>query len=112
MRRDRWHVIEEEGGALVLARRWPLRFDLAVSTRLPDGGRRWIAHQVRQDVWRALRGLRGFVPAVRVLRRAGGVCVTAGGEVEGRFDRGHAEACIADVLEDRTNRARWLGARR
>lgn len=112
MSRDRWQVIEEEGGALIMARRWPLRFDLAVSTQLPDGGRRWIAHQVRQDVWRALRGLRGFVPAVRVLRRAGGLCVTAGGEVAGRFDRGHAEACITDVLEDRSNRTRWLRARR
>ncbi|NCQ25021.1 MAG: hypothetical protein COW54_07430 [Rhodobacteraceae bacterium CG17_big_fil_post_rev_8_21_14_2_50_63_15] len=108
MSRNRWHVIEEEDGALIVARRWPLRFDLAVSTRLPDGGRRWIAHQVRQDVWRALRGLRGFAPAVRVIREAGGLCVVAGGEVQGRFDRIRAEARIVDVLENRTNRARWL----
>lgn len=109
MRRDRWHVIEEEGGALVMARRWPLRFDLAVSAQLPDAGRRWIAHQLRQDLWRALRGIRGFAPAVRVVRHTGGLCVTAGGEVAGRFDRAHAEARIAAMLADRANRARWLG---
>lgn len=112
MSRDRWHVIEEEGGALIIARRWPVRFDLAVSTELPDGGRRWIAHQVRQDLWRSLRRLRGFVPAVRVMRGAGGLSITAGGEVRGRCDRGQAEARIAAMLEDRHNRARWLGGRR
>lgn len=112
MGRDRWHVIETQDGALIVARRWPMRFDLAVGTELPDAGRRWIAHQVRQDVWRALRRLRGFVPAVRVSRRAGGLDITAGGEVDGQFDRGQAEARIADILEDRDNRARWLSGRR
>ncbi|WP_294613967.1 hypothetical protein [uncultured Roseovarius sp.] len=106
MGRDRWHEVEE-AGALVVARRWPVRFDLAVVTVLPRGGRRFLAHQVRQDMWRALQGLRGFVPAVRVTRTAGGLEVVAGGEVRGRFDRAHAEARIAAVLDDEANRARW-----
>ena len=113
MSRNRWHMVEEEGGALTLARRLPARFDLAVETVLPGtAGRRRVAHRVRQDIWRALRGLRGFAPAVRVVRGAGGLCVRAGGEVEGRFDRVQAEARIAEVLEDKANRARWTGCAR
>ncbi|SFN57575.1 hypothetical protein SAMN04487859_10569 [Roseovarius lutimaris] len=108
MGRDRWHEIEEEGGALVVARRWPVRFDLAVATRLPKGGRRYLAHLIRQDMWRALQTLRGFIPAVRVTRSYGGLEVVAGGEVQGRFDRADAEARIAAVLEDPANRARWM----
>ncbi len=107
MGRNRWHEIEEEG-ALIVARRWPVRFDLAVATVLPRGGRRYLAHQVRQDMWRALQALRGFAPAVRVTRGESGLAVVAGGEVQGRFDRADAEARIAAVLEDPGNRARWM----
>ena len=108
MGRDRWHEIEEEGGALVVARRWPVRFDLAVATQFPRGGRRYLAHLVRQDIWRALQALRGFAPAVRVTRCDSGLEVIAGAEVQGRFDRADAEARIAVVLEDQANRARWM----
>lgn len=106
-RRDRWHILEEDG-ALTLARRLPVRFDLAVRTRLPAGGRLRIARQVRQDMWRALRHLRGFAPAVRVERRDGGLLVTAGGQVDGPLPRALAEARIGAVLEDPANRARWM----
>lgn len=113
MARDRWHVIEEEGGALTLTRRVPVRFDLAVETVLPGAtGRRRLAHLVRQDLWRALQTLRGYAPAVRVMRGAGGMRVVAGGAVAGRFDRAGCEARLAAVLEDPDNRARWMrGAR-
>ncbi|EAQ27566.1 hypothetical protein [Roseovarius sp. 217] len=108
MGRDRWHVIEEEG-ALTLARRVPVRFDLAVETVLPGvTGRRRLAHLVRQDLWRALQSLRGYAPVVQVTRRADVMQVRAGGAVAGRFDRAKCEALIAVVLEDADNRARWM----
>ena len=107
MRRNRWHILEEDG-ALILARRVPVRFDLAVVTSLPRGGKRRVAQQVRQDIWRALRHLRGFAPAVRVAEGPDGLIVTAGGQVDGAFPLGQAEARIAEVLEDRANRARWM----
>ena len=34
MGRSRWHVIEDEDGALTVTRRLPVRFDLAVETIL------------------------------------------------------------------------------
>ncbi|MFB9149746.1 hypothetical protein [Roseovarius ramblicola] len=112
MARDRWHVIEEEG-ALVLARRLPARFDLAAETVLTGQvGRRRLAHLVRQDMWRALRHLRGFAPVVRVARIPGGLHLRAGGAVAGRFARADAEARIAALLADPGRRARWTGGGR
>ena len=106
MRRDRWHILEE-AGALVLARRWPVRFDLAVRREMPSVGRHRLARQIRQDVWRALRRLRGFSPAVRIEEDGGVLLVTAGGQVDGPLPRAFAEARIAEVLDDPANRARW-----
>ncbi|MCA0938342.1 hypothetical protein LCM08_23785 [Salipiger pacificus] len=103
-----WHMVRE-GGAVTLARRSPARFDLKVETLLPPVGRpERLAHQVRQDMWRALRDLRGFAPVVRVQPCAGGVTVEAGGEVAGALPRKAVELRIAEVLEDRANRARWV----
>ncbi|MEO0360348.1 MAG: hypothetical protein AAF322_04530, partial [Pseudomonadota bacterium] len=70
-----------------------------------------LAHQVRQDVWRALRRLRGFSPAVEVRDAPGGVTVRAGGRVDGPVPPGAAER-IASVLADERNRRRWLACAR
>lgn len=107
MTRRGWHITGE-GETLTVARRMPLRFDLCVATRLPDGGRLRVATQIRQDMWRALQGLRGFAPAVQVTRRDGGLDVLAGGQVTGRVAKAQAEARIAEVLENPGNRARWI----
>lgn len=108
MGRGRWHVIEAEG-ALTLARRLPVRFDLVAETVLPDAvGRRRLAHLVRQDLWRMLRRLRGFAPAVRVRRVAAGLHVVAGGGVAGPVPPG-AQARVAWLLDDPRHRARWTG---
>lgn len=107
MSRNHWHILHEED-ALTMARRVPVRFDLQVTTQLGVGDKLRLARQVRQDIWRALRGLRGFAPAVRIERAARGLRVTAGGQVDGPLPRARAEARIADVLQDPANRARWM----
>ena len=106
MARNRWHILTEDG-ALTMARRVPVRFDLSVETRLERGGKARIAQQVRQDIWRALRDLRGFAPVVRVEACEAGLKVTAGGQVDGPVPRKAAEARIAQVLDNPANRARW-----
>ena len=111
MPRDRWHEIEEEG-ALTLTRRMPVRFDLAVEGWLPEAPRRRVAHRLRQDMWRELQDLRGFAPAVKVWRVAGGLRVCAGGAVAARFARAAAEARIAALFEDPARVARWTGVDR
>ncbi|AJE48091.1 hypothetical protein [Celeribacter indicus] len=110
MGRRGWHIVETEG-ALRLARRHPARFDFAATTVLPGGAelsRRRIAHQVRQDMWRALRDLRGFSPVVEVVPRDGGMKITAGGSVAGRFPKDASTARVAALLEAPDLRARWV----
>jgi hypothetical protein len=109
---DRWHLTREEDGALTLARRLPVRFDLAVDGRVPEAPRARVAHRLRHDMWRALRHLRGFAPVVRVWRVPGGLHVRAGGAVAGRVARADAEARIAALFEDRARVLRWTGAGR
>lgn len=113
VRQGGWHV-ERAGDVLVLARRWPARFDLAVGTVFTGvgqgGSRARLAHQLRQDAWRCLRHLRGFWPAVRIVRRADDLLVTVGGGLDhkGAARAGQAEALLSQLLDDPVQRARWL----
>lgn len=110
MARRGWHILREEG-ALVLTRRLPPRFDLSAETRLPGGRKAAVAHQVRQDLWRALQGLRGFCPVVRVEDAGQGLRVIAGGRVAGPVPA-TARGRIAALLEDPVRRARWIAQAR
>ncbi|TFL16715.1 hypothetical protein DR046_18665 [Jannaschia formosa] len=89
-----------------MTRRLPLRWDVAASARMPDLGRRRLAHAVRQDLWRMLQDLRGFSPAVEVVRANGLCCVRAGGRVDGRRPP-DLPARIIDLLQDPHCRAAW-----
>lgn len=101
----RWHILTS-GDTLTLARHLPPRFDVVAETRLPAMGRRRLAHQVRQDMWRALRRLRGFSPVVEVSRDGDGLRLRAGGRVAGGCPPATSDR-IAAVLADPGNRARW-----
>ena len=72
--------------------------------------RSWHAHQIRQDMWRKLQGMRGFSPVVEVTATGPGsgqaLRVRAGGQVMGRVPS-NAAGLIADVLENPADRARW-----
>ncbi|MBA85307.1 hypothetical protein ACSSNL_02125 [Thalassobius sp. S69A] len=108
MARTKWHILTEDG-ALTLARRLPVRFDLAVQTVLPRCGRRRLAMQIRQDMWRLLRDLRGFAPVVRVEYLPEGLRVIAGGQVgQAPFPKRASEEKLRQMLSDRNNRSRWL----
>ena len=104
--RGGWHLDKGAAG-LTLSRRVPVRFDLAVETVLPRVHALRLAHQLRQDVWRALRRQRGFAPAVRIVPDGVALRVTAGGQVDGPFPRARAEAALRAVLDCPANRARW-----
>lgn len=102
----RWHITHQDG-TVTLSRHLPARFDVAGHTHLPPARPVRLAHQIRQDLWRAVSQLRGFSPVVRLEPIAEGWSVTAGGRVMGRVTP-HAQAAIQDVLNDVTKRARWL----
>ena len=101
-----WHILREDG-VLTLCRQAPARLDVSAATVLPAGDPVRLAHQIRQDMWRAVRNVRGFSPVVRLEQRVGGIAVTAGGQVMGPVAPG-LPARIAAVLENPANRRRWL----
>lgn len=97
-----------EGARLTLARRTPARWDVAVQTVLTgcaDSNRAAIAHQIRQDLWRALARVRGFSPIVEVTRSGDDMHVRAGGRLD--VPAPDLTAQIARVLEHPAARARW-----
>lgn len=91
----------------MLMRQAPPWFDVAVSVELPLADPLRLAHQIRQDMWRAVQTVRGFSPVIRVEPCEAGLRVTAGGRVAGRVP-GNLEPKIAAVLEDEAKRSRWL----
>jgi hypothetical protein len=108
MTSPRWHILRD-GHAVTLARHLPVRMDLCVRATFhapTPVSRTALAHQIRQDVWRALRRLRGFSPVVRVGHTGAAIAVEAGGRCAG--PAGGAADRIADVLDNRANRRRWL----
>lgn len=107
MPKAKWHIVQD-GDALTLARHLPARFDVMAETIVANGAPKRLAHQVRQDMWRALQNLRGFSPVVQVTRLAEGHLIRAGGAVAGRFNKAKTEAVIADLLADPVLRARWM----
>ena len=102
-----WDLLREDSRVL-LARRLPVRFDVAVTTELPGLRLVPLVHMIRQDIWRALRHLRGFAPVVEAQEDPSGTRVTAGGQVVGRIALGPVKDRLRIVLEDVPNRTRWI----
>lgn len=108
MARAGWYI-EDEGGVLTLSRRLPARFDFSAEARFPlVRFRRRLAMQIRQDMWRALRDLRGFAPVVQVWAEGDEMCVKAGGAVAGQVAKAHCEARVEAILADAELRNRWI----
>ncbi|MCV6823778.1 MULTISPECIES: hypothetical protein [Halocynthiibacter] len=107
MSRHEWHI-RRENGVLTLSRDGNERFDIAAETELPMMARGRLAQQIRQDIWRALQGLRGFRPVVRIREEGGALMVTAGGRLDDArvATPVHIERLNA-VLNDPANRSRW-----
>lgn len=106
----RWLDIETEAGLLHLRPGLPDRWDIAVTRHWPAENpvsRRRYARQIRQDIWRALAGLRGLVPRVMVAQRRDHLTITGGAVlVTGRAHPGVADR-IAALLDNPDNRRRW-----
>lgn len=106
MARTKWHTLKD-GDVLTLARHLPARFDVAAETTVRAGSAMRLAHQVRQDMWRALQSLRGFSPVVQVTRRDGAMHIKAGGAVNGALSKAAIEAKITALLTSPDYIRRW-----
>ena len=101
-----WHILRD-GDRLTLARHLPARFDVAARTVLPLADPLRLAHQIRQDMWRALQRVRGFSPVVEICAAEEAAHVRAGGRVIGVIPPA-TDRKIREVLENPHHRARWL----
>lgn len=106
MSRARWHILEE-GGRYTLARQWPPRFDVSAEVAFPKARAGRLAQQVRQDLWRAFKHLRGFSPVVEVNATETGLLVRAGGRAMAPVPP-QTQARIQALLDSPAHRARWL----
>ncbi len=102
----RWHILRD-GSGLTLCRHVPPRFDVSARTWLPWADPVRLAHQIRQDVWRALQRLRGFSPVVQMIASDDGWTVLAGGRAFAPVPV-TVNAQIAAQLANPRNRERWL----
>ncbi len=100
-----WHEARA-AGSYTLARQWPPRFDVSADARFPAVRRGRLARQIRQDLWRALKGLRGFSPVIQIAAAEDGLTVTAGGRLPTNVPG--VETQIRDLLQDPAHRARWI----
>lgn len=104
----KWHI-DRSPERLVLSRRGEARFDISAQSVFPKCARARLAQQIRQDLWRALRNVRGFSPVISVEHIEGGLNVIAGGEVLSYpYPKDALNARIASVLQDPAKRERWL----
>ncbi|MCH2163120.1 MAG: hypothetical protein MK098_00480 [Marinovum sp.] len=91
-----------------MARHWPPRFDLKAEATFPALRPVRLARQIRQDMWRLLRDVRGFSPVVQVVAEADETLrVTAGGRIDGVVPS-QKNAAIAALLNDAAQRKRWI----
>lgn len=96
------------GQTYVMGKRFPVQFDLLAETILPICRSQKLALQIRQDMWRILQNLRGFLPAVEVTGHAMGMHVRAGGQLTCSVHIRYAQLKLQDMLDDPTYRQRWI----
>ena len=63
IKRGNWFEIYD-GPCFTLARRLPARFDISREISMPLMSAPRLARQIRQDIWRKLQSIRGFLPVV------------------------------------------------
>ena len=99
-----WTVTQTDE-CVLFAFREHTRWDVSAAASFPALASRRLALQIRQDMWRALQGQRGFSPVVRLQPATDGWSVQAGGQLSG--PTAAAEAKIAQMFDNAALRARW-----
>ena len=106
IKRGNWFEIYD-GPCFTLARRLPARFDISREISMPLMSAPRLARQIRQDIWRKLQSIRGFLPVVGITDCGTHLHIRAGGELTcpAPFERSGER--IFDVLSNRDNQRRW-----
>jgi len=97
------------GGSLTLARRWPPRFDVGAEAAFPPVRRAVLAHEIRKDLWRLLREIKGLSPVVEVTYLPHWLHVRAGARADAATrPPPKTSGRIAALLADPALRSRWI----
>ena len=109
---NRWSLVHSDHTTLLCRAgqrpEWAFDISRRYSGSASASQRARIAHQVRQDIWRACRNVRGFLPLVEVSTSGDETVIRAGGSLMTRS--GHVpslEIKVARVLDCADNIARW-----
>ncbi|MEM0990903.1 MAG: hypothetical protein AAGK00_18705 [Pseudomonadota bacterium] len=109
-----WSLTHDAGRTHLAARGIPDRWDISVTATWPADilspqARARLAHQIRQDIWRAAQRVRGFVPRVRVEQTDGHLHICAGGTITtGTPCPAGLTDALAAILQNDKNRRRWM----
>ena len=95
------------GDTCLLAKRFPLSFDLLAETNFPVCRPKILALQIRQDIWRLLQNLRGFLPAFEVRVSVFCMHVRAGGQLTCFVHIQSAQIKLQNMLDDPVYRKLW-----
>ena len=106
IKRGNWFEIYD-GPCFTLARRLPARFDISREISMPLMSAPRLARQIRQDIWRKLQSIRGFLPVVEITDRGAHLHIRAGGELPCPAPFERSGEWIFDVLSNRDNQRRW-----
>ena len=106
IKRGNWFEIYD-GPCFTVARRLPARFDISRELLMPLMSAPRLAHQIRQDMWRKLQSIRGFLPVVEITHRGAHLHIRAGGELACPAPFERSGEWIFDVLSNRDNQRRW-----
>lgn len=107
MRRDGWHIFSDDT-RYTLTRHLPPRFDIVEEAWFPLCRRERLARQIRQDLWRTLKRLRGFSPVIEITSKPDGMIVRAGGRLAAQRPPKAAVLSIEQMLHDPDRRRRWI----
>ena len=99
---------KQHGDTYIMGKRFPVQFDLLAETTLPVCRSKKLALQIRQDMWRLLQNVRGFLPAVQVTSHETGMYVRAGGQLTSLVHVRFAQLKLQDMLDDPIYRQRWI----
>ncbi|MDG1457517.1 MAG: hypothetical protein P8Q92_06375 [Pseudoprimorskyibacter sp.] len=107
MRRNGWHILSDDA-RYTLTRHMPPRFDIAAEAWFPPCRPERLARQIRQDLWRTLKQLRGFSPVVEITTTAYGLNVRVGGRLSAQQTPKTALISIQQLINDPAWRNRWI----
>ena len=109
----RWVIHDDGLSALLCPARGAVRWDIRVRRTIPGHAptaqiRARLACQIRQDLWRAVRHVRGFVPLVAVSDNSGVLVLEGGGRLDtASGHRPSLSTALGRVLDDPRNTTRW-----